>query len=244
MSPVAKRRRSRILVVEDDDAVRGPLVEALGLDGYQAGGAASLDLARRELKRSACDMLLLDLNLPDGVGYELLGELRDGRLRSGGRSLAQLPVIIVSGRGQEYERIHAFERGCDDYLVKPFSFGELRGRIAAVLRRQGAPARSDLIDLDELVIDTKRREVEMLGRRLTLTDKEFSLLVALAADPERVFERDELLGRVWGYAPGNNTRTLDSHACRLRGKLSGGERRYVHNCWGVGYRLLVPPAVS
>lgn len=230
----------RLLVIDDDDAVRLRLVEAFTLDGYLASGAEDLETARRHLRSGECNLVLLDVNLPDGVGYELLRELRSGRLRPAERSLAQLPVVMVSGRAGEFDRIRGFEFGCDDYVTKPYSFGELRGRVAAVLRR-GAPAPSeDPLDLGELQIDPRSREVMLAGRKIVLTNKEYSLLLTLADDPERVFERDGLLRSIWGYTGAGSSRTLDAHACRLRAKLSGGDRNYVRNTWGVGYQLFSP----
>jgi DNA-binding response OmpR family regulator len=226
-----------LLVVEDDDSIRQTLVEAFELDGYRALGAADLDSARELLGQGVCDVALLDINLPDGCGYDLLRELRSGEIRVDGRSLEQLPVVLVSGRGGEYDRIRGFECGCDDYVTKPYSFGELRGRLAAVMRRQYHRPVAQLIDLGELRIDTHRRHVELGGRPIVLTHKEYSLLIVLASDPERVFERDQLLAEIWGYNASSTTRTLDAHACRLRTKLAGGHRRYVENSWGVGYRL-------
>lgn len=235
---------SRLLVVDDDDAVRLRLVDAFELDGYAATGAEDLASARRELQSGEWDLLLLDVNLPDGAGYELLRELRAGTLRSAERSLAGLPVVMVSGRGAEHDRIRGFECGCDDYVTKPYSFGELRGRVAAVLRR-GQPLETNApLDLGELVIDPRSREVKLARRRIGLTQKEYSLLTTLAADPERVFERDVLLRNIWGYTGAGSSRTLDAHACRLRAKLSGGRRSYVLNTWGVGYRLIAPDAGS
>jgi DNA-binding response OmpR family regulator len=237
MQPAA----ARLLIVDDDDRVRERLVEALALDGYRTRGAASLAAARFALSGGSSDLVLLDVNLPGGSGYELLRELRSGELQAGGRSLAGLPVMMVSGRSQEHDRIRGFEFGCDDYVTKPFSFGELRARIAVVLRRQRHREVDQLIDLGELRIDTHKRHVALLGRAIDLTDKEYSLLVTLASEADRVFPRDELLADIWGYNAGSSTRTLDAHACRLRQKLSGGSRRYVQNSWGVGYRLCAPP---
>lgn len=230
----------RLLVIDDDDAVRLRLVEAFTLDGYVADGAEDLETARQRLRSSECNIVLLDVNLPDGAGYELLRELRSGKLRPTERSLAQLPVVMVSGRSGEFDRIRGFEFGCDDYVTKPYSFGELRGRVAAVLRRGTPPASEDPLDLGELQIDPRSREVMLAGRRIVLTSKEYSLLITLAGEPERVFERERLLRSIWGYAGAGSTRTLDAHACRLRAKLSGGERTYVRNTWGVGYRLFSP----
>lgn len=227
----------RLLVVDDDEAVRLRLVDAFALDGYDAAGAEDLAAARHELRMREWDMVLLDVNLPDGAGYELLRELRAGTLRLVERPLAELPVVMVSGRTSEVDRIRGFEFGCDDYVTKPYSFGELRGRVAAVLRRGMPPEANDPLDLGELVIEPRSREVVLAGRRISLTHKEYSLLTALAADPERVFEREVLLRNIWGYSGAGSSRTLDAHACRLRAKLSGGKRRYVLNTWGVGYRL-------
>jgi DNA-binding response OmpR family regulator len=233
-APPAPRR---LLVVDDEDTVRERLVEAFELDGYEARGAANLEAAREALESVHFDLVLLDVNLPDGSGYDLLQEIRAGRVRPPERSLAGLPVVMVSGRSGEYDRIRGFERGCDDYVTKPYSFGELRSRVAAVLRRQIQSAPDDTLRLGELEIDPRSRRVTLCGREIVLTHKEYALLMALAADPVRVFERETLLVGVWGYTGSGSTRTLDAHACRLRAKLSGGRREYVINSWGVGYRL-------
>jgi DNA-binding response OmpR family regulator len=237
-----KRRPQRLLIVDDDDAVRERLVDAFGLDGYSARGAEDLESARESLTEAEFDLVLLDVNLPDGSGYELLRELRAGRVRPPDRSLALLPVVMVSGRGAEQDRIRGFECGCDDYVTKPYSFGELRGRVAAVLRRQVPEASDDVLRLGELVIDPRSRGVMLADKPVHLTHKEYALLLALAADPGRVFERGHLLENVWGYSGSGRTRTLDAHACRLRFKLSGGQRSYVVNTWGVGYRLYATSA--
>ena len=239
-----ENRVARLLVVDDDDAVRMRLVDAFELDGYAATGAEDLATAREELQSREWDLLLLDVNLPDGAGYELLRELRAGTLRSAGGSLTGLPVVMVSGRSAELDRIRGFECGCDDYVIKPYSFGELRGRVAAVLRRGQVIEDASPLDLGELVIDPRSREVKLARRRIGLTQKEYSLLTTLAADPERVFERDVLLRNIWGYTGAGSSRTLDAHACRLRAKLSGGRRNYVLNTWGVGYRLIAPDSGS
>ena len=147
------RRSGQLLIVDDDDAVRLRLVEAFELDGYGAVGAADLEEARRELRKGACDLVLLDVNLPDGTGYELLRSLRTGKLRPPEHTLAQLPVVMVSGRAAEFDRIRGFEFGCDDYVTKPYSFGELRGRVAAVLRRTTTVEFDDPLILGELEID-------------------------------------------------------------------------------------------
>lgn len=237
----AAEAAASLLVVEDDEFICERIVEGFVLDGLRTAGVADLAGARRRLLLGDVDLVLLDVNLPDGSGYDLLRELRSGTLRATDRSLRGLPVIVVSGRAAEQDRLRAFELECDDYVVKPCSFGELRARVKAVLRRSHQPtAADDVIDLGELTIDTRTRSVELVGRAIDLTQKEFRLLCALAGDPQRVHERDDLMERVWGYSGGTRTRTLDAHACRLRSKLSGGARDYVLNCWGVGYRLVAP----
>jgi DNA-binding response OmpR family regulator len=238
-----EQRPGRLLIVDDDESVRARLVDAFELDGYSASGAADLEAARDALSLADFDLLLLDVNLPDGSGYELLREVRAGRVRPAKYSLAALPVVMVSGRGAEHDRIRGFECGCDDYVTKPYSFGELRGRVAAVLRRQGQASVDDVLNLGELKIDPRSRSVTLAGEPIVLTHKEYGLLLALAADPERVFERAHLLETVWGYTGTGRSRTLDAHACRLRWKLSRGRRAYVVNTWGVGYRLYAPEVV-
>ncbi len=227
--------RLDILAVDDDTVTRTVLADGLGVDGHNLSTAKDCREARRLLRDERFHLVLLDLNLPDASGYALLREIRDGGPQ---RAIASdLPVIVLSGRGAEVDRLRAFELGCDDYLVKPYSFAELRGRIAAVMRR-GRVAGGDVIAVGELTIDVRAREVRLGEQRLALTGKEYGLLVELARDPYRVLTKRELLARVWGHGDAGSSRTLDSHACRLRRKLSGGDRRYVVNVWGTGYRLL------
>ncbi|MFY9488159.1 MAG: response regulator transcription factor [Solirubrobacterales bacterium] len=233
---------ARILIVEDDDATRDSLARGLELDGHDVATAASVRAARESLRRNRADVILLDVALPDQSGYQLLREIRAARI---GEDILRrdVPVLMLSGHGCETDRVRGFELGCDDYIVKPYSFTELRGRIAAVLRRT-LPEADDAIDrIGELTIDRRGRTVQVNGRPVMLTIKEWGLLLALADDPTRVFSRDELLTVVWGYRSAGTTRTLDAHACRLRGKLAvAGTRRYVVNLWGVGYRLIDPVA--
>jgi DNA-binding response OmpR family regulator len=147
------------------------------------------------------------------------------------------PLLLLSGRDGELDRIRGFERGADDYVCKPFSYPELRSRVAALLRRSGQRPRTGRLRVGELVIDPVSREVTMRETRIELSAKEFALLRVLASDPGRVFTKDELLRDVWGFRARGTTRTLDSHACRLRRKLGVRGERFVVNVWGVGYRL-------
>lgn len=228
-----------VLLIDDDDAIRALLSRELDADGYAPLGAATLTDARRHLQESFPDIAILDTGLPDGSGLTLLGEIRDRHGQAGGAD-PDLPVLVLSGSCAESDRVRAFERGADDFLAKPFSYRELRGRVAAVLRRREGHVRRGALQVAGLRIDPLRREVRYGDERLRLTQKEFSLLHQLAGEPMRVFTKDELLRTIWGFrAPGaTTTRTLDSHACRLRGKLAGaGAPHLVENVWGVGYRL-------
>jgi DNA-binding response OmpR family regulator len=154
---------------------------------------------------------------------------------------AACPVIVLGAETDApVDRVHAFARGCDDYLARPFLYEELVARIHAVLRRGAARAHRHL-EAAGIVVDATTRRASVDGRRVALAGKEFELLVKLASDPTRVFTKEQLLRDVWGYVALGRTRTLESHASRLRRKLAeaaGGKPRYVVNVWGVGYRLL------
>lgn len=234
----ANRPPARLLVIDDDVSVSAQLCEALEFDGYAAHCCESIESARRRIRRTSFDLLILDLNLPDESGYELLRQIRAhgaGDLRG---THSDVAILMVSGRASEIDRVRAFELGCDDYVVKPFSYAELRGRIAALLRRTRAADLPDRLTIGTLEIDLRARTVMVEGELVHLTYKEYALLIALASDPGRVFSREELLETVWGYRSAGSTRTLDAHACRLRAKLSTGRERYVINLWSVGYRLI------
>lgn len=234
---------ARILLVEDDELTRDTLAEGLRLYGYRVSVAGSCEAARGLFRRQRFDAILLDVNLPDDSGFELLCEIRVAPAGRGALSPG-VPVLMLSGRGGEADRVRGFELGCDDYVVKPYSFSELRGRLAAQLRRALPAGGSELQQIGELEIDYRGRAVFLAGGPVGLTTKEWSLLTALASDPLRVFTRDQLLQSVWGYRTAGSTRTLDAHACRLRAKLSAGTCRYVINLWGVGYRLVDQPPES
>ena len=167
--------------------------------------------------------------------------------RPGARVDARLPLIVLSGRAGETDRVRGFERGCDDFVSKPFAYGELRLRVAALLRRARERRSEGRLRVGELDLDPVAREVRLRGARVRLSQKEFALLRRLAAEPTRVFTKAELLRDVWGFRAFGATRTLDSHACRLRQKLSVHGGGYVVNVWGVGYRLVdgeVPEAAA
>jgi DNA-binding response OmpR family regulator len=226
-----------ILIVEDHHATRRFLADNLAVDGFEPLEATSVADAMSRLSAARPEVVVLDLGLPDRDGLQLLSEIRASE-RGGGPLDPQLPVLVLSGRGSELDRIRGFERGADDYLVKPFSYPELRGRLDALLRRARARPRLGRMRVGALELDPMSRDAWVDGKPVHLTSKEFALALLLATAPTRVFTRAELLADVWGFRSPGTTRTLDSHASRLRRKLSVGSGRFVINVWGTGYRLL------
>jgi DNA-binding response OmpR family regulator len=226
-----------VLIVEDHYATRRFLADNLAIDGYEPLEAGSAADGLRLLGTGRPELAVIDLGLPDRDGLDVLTELRSSA-RRGGSLDSQLPVLILTGRGAELDRIRGFERGTDDYLVKPFSYPELRCRLDALLRRTRARPRLGRLRVGALELDPVARDAWVDGAPVHLTNKEFALALLLATEPTRVFTREELLADVWGFASAGATRTLDSHASRLRRKLSVGKLRFVVNVWGIGYRLL------
>jgi DNA-binding response OmpR family regulator len=225
-----------VLVCEDDDPTRELLCDHLTADRYRALPAPSASDALRLCGYNHPDLMVLDLGLPDAGGIDVLRRIRaaDGATE---RYDPELPVIVLTGRTSEADRLRGFEAGADDYLVKPFHYPELLARVAAILRRRVGRRRGP-IRVGELVIDPVTRRVRVGERQVELANKEFVLLRTLASEPRRVFTKEELLRDVWGFRSMGRTRTLDSHASRLRRKLDPDGIRYVFNCWGVGYRLI------
>ena len=226
-----------ILVVEDHRATRTFLADNLSADGYEILESDCAADAQHLMETQFPDLAIVDLGLPDSDGLELLHTVRDSD-RATGRLDPDLPLLVLSGRTSELERLRGFSRGCDDYVVKPFSYPELHARIVALLRRNRHRPGSGRIRVGPLELDVLARQVWLGGERLALSKKEFALLRALAAEPTRVFTREELLRGVWGFRALGATRTLDSHASRLRKKLRADGTRFVVNVWGVGYRLV------
>ena len=230
-----------LLLVEDDHGLRTFLADNLTADGYDVLVADTVRDAVRILEYKQPDLALVDLGLPDGSGFDLIARVRaaDG---VASRLDPSVPLVVLTGRSGELDRVRGFERGADDFVVKPFSYPELRGRVTAILRRMQPRVRLGRLRVGDLEVDPASREVRLRGRRVQLSQKECALLRALAAAPTRVYSKEELLTDVWGYRSLGATRTLDSHACRLRQKLGTGGDRFVINVWGVGYRLVDGPA--
>jgi DNA-binding response OmpR family regulator len=228
-----------VLVVEDDAATAAFLAENLIADGVRAAVASSVGEALRAIEVRRPDAVLLDLGLGDGSGLILLDAVR-GADASGSRLDPALPIIVITGRGSEVERVRGFARGADDYVVKPFSYPELVGRLFAVLRRaRGRPLRGRIV-VGDLMVDPITRTVTVGGAPVALSAKEFALLAALAVEPTRVVSKDELLRDIWGYSSAVATRTVDVHAYRLRRKLAAAGAALVTSVRGVGYRLVDP----
>jgi DNA-binding response OmpR family regulator len=225
-----------ILVVEDDEPTRTFLADNLTADGYELLVAETAQDGLRLLEQKFPDAAIVDVGLPDASGLDLVRRVRDSD-GTASRLNANTPLLLISGRAGEIDRLRGFDRGADDYLGKPYSYPELRARLRALLRRAQNRRGVGRVRVGGLVVDAVTREVHLHGERLALSQKEFQLLRMLASDPSRCFTKDELLRTIWGYRAPTATRTLDSHACRLRRKLSGHGERWVVNVWGVGYRL-------
>lgn len=237
--------RRRILVVEDDPTLRQALTFNLSREGFEVTTAADGESALAAARNQRLDLILLDVMLPAMSGIEVLRVIR--------RDGIGTPVIVLSAKGDEIDRVVGLKVGADDYVTKPFSRPELLARIEAVLRRQrreaaaedaGATsnATSERLVFGPVVIDAARRELLVGGDPVHLTTKEFDLLAFMAGHPGRIFTRDQLLARIWGYDYAGDGRTVDVHVSWLRGKLrrSGGHN-WFRTVRGVGYALS-PPA--
>ena len=227
-----------VLLAEPEPDSRGFLQRHLADDGFHVvpadGGAQALELA----ERASPDLVLLGHPLPDASAVDVCHRLREGEP---GRSWNRdVPVIVLGGEDADaVDRVRAFDRGCDDFVARPFFYDELLARIRAILRRTSPRSDPERIEVGDLVVDRATRRVTVGGQRVALAGREFELLAKLAGDPTRVFTKERLLRDVWGFRSLVATRTVDSHASRLRRKLArGGEAPYVVNVWGVGYKLL------
>ena len=225
-----------LVVCEDDDVTLDLLCEHLAADRFGVMPAPSASDALRLCRYNHPDLLLLDLSLPDASGLDVLREIREAD-GVDSRFDPRLPVIVLTGRSGDTDKVRGLDSGADDYLTKPFQYSELRARIGAVLRRRLDP-KDGPNRIGDLVIDPLRRRVTVDGKAVELAKKEFALLRVLASDPTRVFTKEELLDSIWAYRGPAKTRTLDSHASRLRRKLDPAHGRFVSNCWGIGYRLI------
>jgi two-component system response regulator RegX3 len=223
----------RILFVEDEPSISEPFSRALAREGFDPVVAPTLADARRAFERRTPDLILLDLRLPDGDGRDLARELR---------ATSSVPIIMLTARGTELDRIVGLELGADDYVVKPFSGAEVVARIRAVLRRAKGDAEGEPpptpITVGELQIDPAARRATIAQREVELSRKEFDLLLELARHAGLVVRREDLMSRVWDENWFGSTKTLDVHVGWLRRKL--GDPGYIETVRGVGFRFREP----
>ena len=219
-----------IYLVEDDDSIPKLVVYALESQGYHAQGFARPSEFRAALQKDIPDLVLLDIMLPEEDGIGILKELR-ADVRT-----AALPVIMLTARNTEYDRVTGLDAGADDYISKPFGMMELTARVRAVLRRRPAESRPDEYRLGSLTVSPERHEVRADGELVHLTYKEFMLLQLLFENRDRVLTREVLLDRIWGLGAERENRTLDVHIRTLRAKL-GPAGSIIQTVRGVGYRL-------
>ena len=225
----------RILVVDDDAEIRDMLRRLLEADDYQVEAVSTAPDALAAVVREEPDLVLLDVVLDAEDGRDLLKEMR---------LICDLPVVFLTGRGSEIDKVSGLKMGADDYIVKPFSPGELSARVASILRRTqrqvAVPASNSVMDLGDLSIDVSSREVTLLGTQLTFTAKEFDLLVFLAATPRRVYSRQQLLESVWGSSgEWQDEATVTEHIRRVRRKIEADpdNPKRISTVRGVGYRF-------
>jgi two-component system response regulator ResD len=220
-----------VLVVDDEPIVRDVVVRYLRRDGFETREAATGDEARAFLEAETPELVVLDVMLPGMDGLELCRWIR---------AQSELPVIMLTARGEETDRIVGLELGADDYVTKPFSPRELAVRVRNVLRRSNAdPNGVEQVSFGRFEVESATREVLRDGDPLKLTAREFDLLWFLASHPRRVFSRDQLMSRVWGYTSALDTGTVTVHIRRLRQKIEDdpSRPRFLETVWGVGYRF-------
>jgi two-component system response regulator RegX3 len=222
----------RILVVEDERSISEPLAEGLGREGFDTEIASTLESARQGWRRTP-DLILLDVMLPDGDGRDLAREIRRE---------SDVPIIMLTARGEEIDRVVGLELGADDYVVKPFSMLELTARIRAILRRGRSSEPSAPIEIGEIRLDPASRTVTKDGQPVELAAKEFDLLQMLMASAGQVLRREQIMDEVWDPHWFGPTKTLDVHISWLRKKIEDdpADPRYITTVRGVGFRFLAP----
>ncbi|MGH7732086.1 MAG: response regulator [Candidatus Eiseniibacteriota bacterium] len=222
-----------VMVIEDEKEIRELIRYNLERAGFRVHMISDGEEAIRQVFASRPDLVVLDLMLPGRSGLEVLREIREEP------TTRDLPVLVLTARSAEMDKLLGFEHGADDYLTKPFSPRELVARLRALLRRSQPARAGGIVEVGDLRVDTLAREVSCQGRPLTLTPREFELLAFMASRPGRVSTRDELLRKVWGYDYMGETRTVDVHIRRLRAKL-GARSEVIETVMGAGYKLARP----
>ncbi|WP_369900529.1 response regulator transcription factor [Bacillus manliponensis] len=221
--------KCKVLLVDDESDMRQLVGMYLHNFGYEWKEAENGKVALSMLQAEKFDFVILDMMMPEMDGMEVCKEIR---------RYSDIPIIFLTAKGEEWNRVNGLRIGADDYIVKPFSPGELIARMEAVLRRYTKHEEQEELRLGSIVIDEKRRSVEIEGQAVSLTVKEFDLLHFLCSHGGQVFSREQLLEKVWGYDYAGSTRTVDTHIKTMRLKLKG-HGNYIQTVWGVGYKFEV-----
>lgn len=222
----------KVLVVDDEKLIVKGIRFSLEQDGMEVECAYDGEEALRLATENAYDMILLDLMLPKMDGFEVCQRIRE---------FSNVPIVMLTAKGDDMDKILGLEYGADDYITKPFNILEVKARIKAIMRRTGtkesAPAKAKVIESGDLKLDLESRRLFILGREVNLTAREFELMELFVTNPNKVFSREKLLELVWGVDYPGDVRTVDVHVRRLREKIEANpsEPKYVHTKWGVGY---------
>lgn len=224
-------KKKHVLVVDDEAGLRQLVRLYLEKEGMLVTEAASGYEAMEKIEKNSFDLLILDLMMPEGDGWSVARKVRQKM---------DLPIIMLTARGEEMDRLLGFELGADDYVVKPFSPRELVARVKALLRRASVEGpQRELLQYPDLIIDIAAREVKVKGKKIeNLTPKEFDLLLFLARHPGQAMGREKILEKVWGYDFYGDLRTVDTHIKNLREKL-GRDHDFIATVWGIGYKFEV-----
>lgn len=222
----------RVLLVEDEEKMRELIKIAFKKENFQTIEAYDGKQGLNLFRTNQVDIVILDVMLPEIDGWTVCREIR---------RISNVPIILLTARGEEYDKLFGFELGADDYIVKPFSPKELIARVKALHRRAELKNNNSTsyLQIGEIMINRLSREVIANGSQISLTNKEYELLYFLATNPNIVFNREQLLLKVWGYEQYGDPRTVDTHIKKLREKL-GNHSGYISTMWGVGYKLEVP----
>lgn len=220
-----------IYILEDDDSIRNFVVYALGASEFEVQGFSRPSELWAALEEKTPDIFLLDIMLPEEDGIEVLKKLRNRR------NTADIPVIMLTAKDSEYDKVIGLDAGADDYISKPFGIMELIARIKAILRRSSKSDSGTVLNFGDLVIDEKAHSVQVCGDNILLTLKEYELLLLLAKNPGTVMTRDVILEKIWGYDYDGENRTVDVHVRTLRQKL-GDAGSLIDTVRGVGYKLM------
>lgn len=221
---------TKVLVVDDDSNICDLIELYLQKEGYKVFKASNGNEALKTFKEKQIDIIVLDVMMPLMDGYEVLKEVRKS---------SQVPVLMLTAKGETFDRVLGLELGADDYMVKPFEPKELVARIRAVLRRYKPQTQKRALEFKDLIVDADSYIVTYRGNEVEMPPKEFELLYFLASNPNKVFTRDQLLYEVWGYDYPGDSRTVDVHVKRIREKLTEGNDWQLKTVWGVGYKFEV-----